>query len=132
MLHLVLQDLSHYITVLQTPRSQGCIKNSIELYITYLQFFHILKPLHLRLFKSTYNPFLITKRYNIEIQLCSIAQSTGQYFPLLPSCRSNTLNQLIQYWYLKISLGLRLYFIVRLEKCFFLHNQILSLEGLPQ
>ena len=41
--------------------------------------------------------FSITKHYNIEILLSSFAQSTGQYFPLLPSCRSNTWNQLFQY-----------------------------------
>ena len=41
--------------------------------------------------------FSITKHYNIEIKLSCIAQSTGQYFPILPSCRSNTENQLYQY-----------------------------------
>ena len=46
---------------------------------------------------ARYWSFSITK-HNIEIYLSSIAQSTGQYFPLLPSSRSNTKNQLFQYW----------------------------------
>ena len=41
--------------------------------------------------------FLNTKHYNIEIYLSSIAQSTGQYFPVLPSCQNNTENKLFQY-----------------------------------
>ena len=45
-----------------------------------------------------YSEFSITKYYNIENYLSSIAQSTGQYFLILPSCRSNTENQLFHYW----------------------------------
>ena len=41
--------------------------------------------------------FSITKHYSIEIFLSSIAQSSGQYFPVLPSCLSNMENQLFQY-----------------------------------
>ena len=32
---------------------------------------------------ASYTSFSITKHYNIEIYLSSIAQSTGQYFPVL-------------------------------------------------
>ena len=48
--------------------------------------------------KVQYSEFSITKQYNIEILLSSIAQYTEQFFPILPSCRSNTENQLLQYW----------------------------------
>ena len=41
--------------------------------------------------------FSITKQFSIEIKLSSIAQSTGQNFPVLPSYQSNTENQLFQY-----------------------------------
>ena len=49
-----------------------------------------------------YQSFSTTKHYiNIEIHLFSIAQSTGQYFPVLPSCQSNAERQLFQYWFLR-------------------------------
>ena len=41
--------------------------------------------------------FSITKHNNIEINLSSIAQSTGQYFSVLLCCQSNTEIQIFQY-----------------------------------
>ena len=45
-----------------------------------------------------YSAFSITKQYNIEILLSSIARYTEHYFPILPSCRTYTENKLLQYW----------------------------------
>ena len=50
------------------------------------------------LIQIQHNSFSITKCYNIKIQHSSFAESTGKYFPVLPSCRSSTENQLFQYW----------------------------------
>ena len=87
---------------------------------------------------SQFRPFSITKHYNTEISLSSIAQSLGLYFPVLPCCWSNTGSQLFQYWSpgrsmlesLGLSLGLRLYFIVYPSSC---HNtdSVLGRAQLP-
>ena len=49
--------------------------------------------------QRVYLAFSFNKQYyTIEIQLSSIYQSTVQYFSVLPSCWSDTENQLYQYW----------------------------------
>ena len=77
--------------------------------------------------RGKYGPFSITKRYNIDIYISNIAQSTEEYFPIFPSCLSNMENKLFQYWSL-VTIQIQ-YIILNNEILNFNYSVIPSNEG---